>query len=257
MRIKIKFTQKSMVLIPWDYQYAIQAWIYKVIDNADSDLAILLHDHGYKYAGKSFKLFSFGQWEAPYEVESKVGMRLKTDHSTLTIGFLLPDVLKSFISGLFIDQSHTFFFKGLDPVEVYCYEVTILQPLDTFSDTKSYELTTGARISLKTENNKYPQYIGPEHPEYITQVVKNLVNKYQASLTQENQVNLEMIQMEVIRIGKTQTFNISKDKNLIQMKGYKYTFNLTAPEEIHNTLYYAGLGEECSLGLGWVEELTK
>ena len=48
-------------------------------------------------------------------------------------------------------------------------------------------------------------------------------------------------------------YNIRNDEHIIEMKAYSFRFSLDAPQIWHKTLYYAGAGEECSLGLGWVE----
>ena len=115
MRLKITFQHESGVFLPYDYQYAIQEWIYRTLASADTELAMRLHDIGYPYDGKSFKLFSFGQWTGfPYVRKKDEGMWLNTTHSELKISFVLPEQLSTFVSGLFKDQRHTFFFKGVN-----------------------------------------------------------------------------------------------------------------------------------------------
>ncbi len=86
MRLKITLEHDASIIVPWDYQYAIQQWIYQTISKADDTLATMLHDHGYGYEGKSFKLFSFGPWSCyPYDKIKDVGMRFRTSKSFLEI----------------------------------------------------------------------------------------------------------------------------------------------------------------------------
>lgn len=49
MRIKITFKLcgKKQVL-PFNYQYPVSAWIYKVLGRADKEFTRMLHDLGYK-----------------------------------------------------------------------------------------------------------------------------------------------------------------------------------------------------------------
>ncbi|MBK9566963.1 MAG: hypothetical protein IPO37_17875 [Saprospiraceae bacterium] len=67
----------------------------------------VLHDHGYVYEGKSFKLFSFGPWRSyPYDKIKDMGMKFRTSKPFLET-LVLPSVLSTFVSGLFQDQKHT------------------------------------------------------------------------------------------------------------------------------------------------------
>lgn len=249
---------QSGIIIPWDYQYAIQQWIYQTISNADDALATMLHDHGYTYEGKSFKLFSFGPWHSfPYDKIKNAGIKFRSDKSFIEISFVLPDVLSTFVSGLFQNQQHTFYFKGNIAIPVVTTQIAIL-PEPYFADgTLQYSLKTGARISVKVEGMHNPQYVGPDHEDYDYLFIQNLVNKHRSSLLYTGEPTQEYtIGMQVFDPVKTQMVTVPKDGNEIKMKGYKFGFELNAPAEIHRTLYYAGAGEECSVGMGWVEILA-
>lgn len=255
MRIKITFEHKKGVFIPFDYQYAIQQWIYQVLSAADKDLATHLHDSGYTFEGKSFKLFSFGQWTCfPYTPVPKKGMWFNHTQSSLMVSFLLPEQISTFVSGLFKDQSHTFYFKGEKAVPVITSHIEIM-PEPIFSDgMATYKIITGARISVGQDGQEYPQYKGPEHEDYDFLFIQNLVNKHRSSLLYKGEPTKEYtIGMQLFDPIKTQMVTVPKEGNLIKMRGYKFGFELNAPAEIHRTLYYAGAGEECSLGMGWVE----
>ncbi|MBL0025296.1 MAG: hypothetical protein IPO98_09960 [Saprospiraceae bacterium] len=255
MRLKITFQHESGVFLPYDYQYAIQEWIYRTLASADTELAMRLHDIGYPYDGKSFKLFSFGQWTGfPYVRKKDEGMWLNTTHSELKISFVLPEQLSTFVSGLFKDQRHTFFFKGGASIPVLTSQIEIL-PEPTFDDgTATYKIVTGARISVGAEGHEHPQYKGPEHKDYDYLFIQNLVNKHRSSLYHKGEETKEyVIGMQIFDPVKTQLVNVLKNGHFVNMRGYKFEFELTAPAEIHRTLYYAGAGEECSMGMGWVE----
>lgn len=255
MRLKITLEHDASIIVPWDYQYAIQQWIYQTISKADDTLATMLHDHGYGYEGKSFKLFSFGPWSCyPYDKIKDVGMRFRTSQSFLEISFVLPSVLSTFVSGLFQDQKHTFYFKGNITIPVVTSQIEIL-PEPIFSDgLATYKIITGARISVGEEGHEHAHYKGPDDENYDFLFIQNLVNKHRSSLLYKGEPTQEyIIGMQIFDPVKTQMFTVPKDGNLIKMKGYKFGFELNAPAEIHRTLYYAGAGEECSLGMGWVE----
>lgn len=255
MRIKINFHHKSGIIVPWDYQYAIQQWIYQTISKGDDTLASMLHDRGYVYEGKTFKLFSFGPWRSyPFKPMPGEGIKFSASTSQIEISFLLPSVLSSFVSGLFQDQKHTFYFKGNVKIPVATSQIEIL-PEPTFSDgLATYKITTGARISVGEKGQEHAQYKGPDDEDYDILFIQNLVNKHRSSLLYKGEITKEYtIGMQVFDPIKTQKVNVPKNGNLTEMIGYKFRFELNAPAEIHRTLYYAGAGEECSVGMGWVE----
>lgn len=257
MRIQITFNHNKGVFIPFDYQHAVQQWIYKVLSNADKELATQLHDIGYRFEGKSFKLFNFGQWTCfPFKPIATEGMWFNNTHSGIVVSFLLPEQLSTFVSGLFRDQYHTFYFKGGKSISVTTHQIEILPEPTFFDGLAKYKIITGARVSIGEEGKEHPQYIGPDHEEYTIHFIQNLVNKNRSSLLYKGKPTKEyIIDMQVFDPVKTQLFTISKDGNSIKMKGYKFGFELHAPAEIHRTLYYAGAGEGCSMGMGWVEKV--
>jgi CRISPR-associated endoribonuclease Cas6 len=259
MRLKITFQHDQGILLPWDYQYAVQQWVYKILEAADRDLATHLHDIGYVYEGKSFKLFNFGPWTCfPYKPNGNKGIWFNNPNSSLSVSFLLPEQLSTFVSGLFKDQSHTFYFKGKISIPISTVQIELLPEPTFVNGLVRYQLVTGARISVHKPDHAHAQYIGPEHEDYDYYFVQNLVNKHRSSLLYKGEADKEYtISMQVFEPIKTQKINVPKDGKVIEMKGYKFGFELNAPAEIHRTLYYAGAGEECSLGMGWVERETK
>jgi CRISPR-associated endoribonuclease Cas6 len=259
MRLKITFQHKSGVFLPYDYQYAVQQWIYQTIANADTTIATRLHDIGYPYEGKSFKLFSFGQWRGvPFKPKLHEGFWIHHHQSDIMVSFVLPEQLATFVSGLFKDQSHTFYFKGGISIAVVTGQIEILQEPKFQQGTYRYKIVTGARISIGEEGKKRPQYKGPDYDDYEHLFIQNLVHKHRASLYYKgDETNEYKIGMSIFDPVKTQMFNVPKENNTITMRGYKFDFELTAPAEIHKTLYFAGAGEECSMGMGWVEMIDK
>lgn len=60
MRFKVTFNiNAGRKHLPFNYQYYISAWIYKVIGSADKDFADFLHNEGFRDGNKKFKLFNF------------------------------------------------------------------------------------------------------------------------------------------------------------------------------------------------------
>ncbi|MDR0547602.1 MAG: hypothetical protein LBG77_08535 [Dysgonamonadaceae bacterium] len=47
--------------LPLNYQYELNAFIYRAIAQADSEYAGWLHENGFRLNGRSFKLFTFSR----------------------------------------------------------------------------------------------------------------------------------------------------------------------------------------------------
>lgn len=259
MRIKVVFEHQKNVLLPWDYQYAVQEWIYRTLSLADEALSGKLHDIGYNFEGKYYKLFGFSPWIGmPYKTLGREGMRLMTDHSIITISFLFPDVLAAFVTGLFMDQSHTFYFTKSQKIPVQVRTVELESAPDFKDGNQRYSIKTGAKLSIRQENQMHPTYIGPDEESYSGRFIKNLMNKLSASMFQSEVIEGDKnAAFRVLSNYKSQKINIPKDGKIIEMVGYKFDFELDANAALHRTLYYAGAGEECSMGMGWVEVLEK
>ncbi|MBK9150369.1 MAG: hypothetical protein IPM26_04945 [Saprospiraceae bacterium] len=257
MRLRITLEHKAGIILPWDYQYPVQEWIYRTLSKADTVLATMLHDAGYEWTGKGFKLFAFGRWTSmPYKAMGNTGMKLLAGQSQITVSFLLPEVLSAFVSGLFQGQSHVFYFRGATPLAIQVVGVEI-ESLPAFTDGSTrYSLLSGARISLNVEGRPQPLYVGPDYPQYADRILRNLLHKHNASCTEAERIGeAKDSSFNCISEVKTQKVNLVKDGNLIEMIGYKYNFELTAPAALHRVAYLAGVGEECSLGMGWVERM--
>jgi CRISPR-associated endoribonuclease Cas6 len=258
MRLRIQFKHPSKIILPWDYQYPVQEWIYRTISAADQELSAMVHDQGYAHAGKkAFKLFSFGRWDGkPFTPIGRKGMKLYSDTSFIDISFLLPEALTAFVSGLFLNQEHTFYFEGRYSIPVVTVGVEVLTGPAFKNGPMEYSVQTGVRISVGEEGKEHPQYVGPEYEGYELRFLRNLLNKYEAApLPAKRELSLDEMQLLIHPDISSQMFNIYKNQQWTKMKGYKYDFMLDASESIHRTLYYAGAGEECSMGMGWVERI--
>jgi len=254
MRIKIILQHQPKIILPFDYQYAVQAWIYKVLAKANEELAKQLHDHGYAVEGKTFKLFCFSPWNGyPYKIIPGKGIQLQGDSSELQVSFLIPENMQTFVAGLFQKMEHTFYFKGNHVIETYINHIEILQNPQWRDGLQNYTLRSGARISKKLLDHEHPQYLMPTDDGYCDQFLQNIKHKLQATGT----LIPEYIKptLHITSDFKPHKYNIPKADELIEMKTASFSFSLDAPREWHHALYYAGAGEECSLGLGWAERL--
>ena len=198
MRFSLTLNGQQGALIPINYQYPLSAVIYRILEAADSNYARFLHDTGYRQqeGQKSFKLFTFSDIRVPFSIKGD-RLQLKAPEAAVTVSFHLPRAAENFIRGLFMNQqieiadkrSRAFFNisqvealpSGLSGEEV---QELLLQPLSPVICGK------------KNERSNY-DFLPPEHPEFISQLMYNWKEKYR-TIYGDAETGFEDADMEVV-----------------------------------------------------------
>jgi len=253
MRIKLSLNRTTKQrMLPMDYQYYISAWIYKVLKQADKDFAEFLHEKGYGTQGKLYKLFCFSRlnFGKPTLWKEKKLFEIKLHTIELIISFDVPEIATHFIEGLFMN--HGFYlgdkFNGID------FQVSGLEvlPEPSFSETMNYRLQTPWVVSYRIEGQKNAQYLRPEHELFNKLSKKHLIEKYKA--TRNVEIDEAKLVFEALLKYKRSGFLIKKDTpKESRVIGNIFSFSLTAPVELHQMIWNAGVSEKSSSGFGWLE----
>ncbi|MDE1191534.1 MAG: CRISPR-associated endoribonuclease Cas6 [Arachidicoccus sp.] len=181
MRFRLKlFALNFPAILPLNYQYPLSAVVYKILQQADSDYAYFLHETGYRRSGnslKTFKLFTFSDIKTPFKIQGD-RMHMLTPEAEVIVSFHLPQAAEVFIKGLFLNQeieiadrkSRTKF--RISQVESAPLGLSkeplqeiVLQPLSLI-------------VSSKPNENGYYDFLAPEHPDFIPQLMYNWQSKY-------------------------------------------------------------------------------
>jgi CRISPR-associated endoribonuclease Cas6 len=264
MRFEIKFrlSGKKQVL-PFNYQYPLSSWIYRVLDQADSDFAAFLHEQGYRLENlKTFKLFTFSNLRFPRHTYKAIPksdrMELWARNAWLTVAFQLPQPAGKFIVGLFQRQT-ALIGDRISQIEM---EVESIEALKTdLPDKKSLKIKclSPVVVAFNEEGKKYETYISPEHLQYKALFLKNLLDKYQAVCLQKG-INYKEIQTNELDF-KCLTKEPKSRKQTIkahtaaetEVRGFLFNFELTAPKELIEIGLNSGFGSMNALGFGFCE----
>ncbi|MEX2233179.1 MAG: hypothetical protein WD824_13535 [Cyclobacteriaceae bacterium] len=104
MELLLKLNRMHGNALPVNYQYPLSSWIYKVISQADEEYSVFLHEKGFAFESRKFKMFTFSQLNLrPYEISGNE-IRLLGKEASLIVRFLVDSSLEHFIKGLFMDQ---------------------------------------------------------------------------------------------------------------------------------------------------------
>ena len=61
-KITLAISKKGSI-IPFSYQYPMSCWIYNLIRQSDNQFSDFIHNKGYEFENKHFKMFSFSNLE--------------------------------------------------------------------------------------------------------------------------------------------------------------------------------------------------
>lgn len=251
MRLKLTIDHLSKQKLPINYQYLVSSWIYRTLYKNDAGFANWLHEQGYTLNRKKFKHFCFSMLKPKqYKIHNKEQVfELVESPTELIIAFNIAKGGKKMIEALFQDNlielksGEYFNFLGM-------VKQVSLEKSPMFSEKMTYKAKTPICVSVGSEDSKYAQYLHPTDERFADAFVRNLVDKANAYLGEEK-FQPKDVQFKL----KTEK---PKDKlwkiKGIEIKGYLFDFELTAPQELQEIGYYAGFGTQNSaLGMGFCE----
>jgi CRISPR-associated endoribonuclease Cas6 len=255
MRFKITFNRSGgSRMLPVDYQYYISAWIYRVIGKADHEFALFLHQHGYRDGKKKFKLFCYSPLDIGEYVlwKAKALFEVRDNQLTLFVSFAVPEAAEKFIMGLFTDQKAYLGdrFNGLDLSVVQVERL----PDPEISRIMIYKSVSPVVVSVQGEQDMYARYLSPDDVSYPELLKSNLEQKWKTLQEAVPLSGIETWEWEKrgeirSKLVTIRTFTPQESK----VRGFLYSFSLTAPVEFHHLILSAGIGEKNSVGFGWVD----
>lgn len=238
MRLTFRFTKEGVLRLPLFYNHLIQGMIY---DNLDQSLANDLHDKGFSYEKRSFKLFTFSRILGRYRlIDDKIEI---ISPFRLVVSSPVEEILRSLAENLVRKSEINFGSDSafLEAVNVHFAPeisentvIRMLSPVTTYST-----LTAG-------DGKKKTYYYNPYEKEFSELIRRNLVKKYVAIYEKEPRSK----EFEITPVGVKQ-----KDEKIIKYKGFIIKawmgkFRIRGNPELIKLAYDTGLGSKNSQGFG-------
>ena len=198
MRLKLTLACRPNGVLSFNYHYALQAVIYKILQRADPVFSKWLHEKGYALSGnKRFKLFTFSDLYGFYKPNFQdQTLQFQTTSVEWLISFCVDTAMEKFITGLFQSQQLTV----VTPKGRIDFTVENLEIMEspTLLETMRFRAMMPICISENQEGRPQAKYLAPDEPNYTTLFLSNLANKYHASTG-----NTEGYQKKAISLCKT------------------------------------------------------
>lgn len=239
MHIKINFISNRDIILPIHYNHIIQGFIYK---NIDRQLAEFLHDCGYIYKDRNFKLFTFSR------ILEKGDRISNIFNFNKNISFIVSSPIDVFCRSLansilqnddlLLGQNHV----KADQIQIKNNivdreEITVrtLSPIVAYSTL------------FRADGSKYTCYFMPGEPDYERIISDNSVKKYNA-FNNTNEVFEKGISIRPLGSIRQNLINY---KNFI-IKGVSGKFLLSGDKQLLQMALDAGLGSKNAQGFGYI-----
>lgn len=245
MRLTIEFSSNQLIYLPISYNEIIQGFIYANITS--EELKNFIHDKGYEYNNKKFKLFTFSRLDGDYSIDLKNKIIIFHNKVTLKISSILPEFIKDIMNTLLM-KSHARFGKQkvlVNSVFIESDEIEEKMTVKTLSPIVVYS-------TISSEKRKFTYYYHPKEQDFKNLIKKNLIDKYRARYKENinGDFNLKLIKM------LSNKEEIVYYKNFL-IKGYNGVFEISGDYNLLKIAYDSGLGAKNAQGFGMIEKVNK
>lgn len=247
--------------IPFNYQYLLTGWLYRVLADADQAYTQFLHEHGYRAGRKTFRLFTFSDLRMHgYEVRPREGCFLLTSPVIdWTLSFYVDQAAEAFIMGLFQDQHLTLVNRHFrTELTVERVETLPLPPLANVLTLR----TLSPIVVAEKDDTGMDQYLHPYNDAFGPLLLGNLIDKYRSTRTDTESAvyvpDLKNFSYEPLtkpdRLRPRLVTIKEGSPQATKVRGwYGLDFRLTGPAEVLEVGFLAGLGRYNAEGFGCVE----
>ncbi len=243
MRLKLELSSDSKIELPIHYNLTIQGMLYKYLPPSLSEF---LHDIGFFYKGRSFKLYTFSRIFSPrYNVHPDKKRYIFDSPISIYISSAVQNITKR-IGESFLKKSKIILGKN----QLYLNSIEILNPPEIKHATikiKTLSPITAYRTFQKENGKNFYRYYHPNEEEFNDLLKENIRKKYEI-ITEKELVDFEFRIQPIKPPRKV----LIKYKNFI-IEGYDGVFVIHTDPEVFSVIFDAGLGAKNSQGFGMIE----
>lgn len=243
MKLKITLASDSRFLIKMEYKSALQAIVYSMLDEK---FAKWLHDKGFEYEKRSFKLFCFTRFHEEYRFINETQEFLYPQEVSFSISSPVYEILeqtaKNFALSTKFDIAGSKFIVSsieiLPPEKVESGKIRInaVEPVEVHSTL------------AKGDGSKKTYYYSPKEKEFSDLINKNLQKKWMSFFGEKCPYDIKIVPVNM----KYCRERVQNFKNKV-VKGWTGHFWLEGSSEILKFALDTGIGSSNSAGYGFIE----
>jgi len=227
----------NSLVLPLNYNKILQGFIYKNI--VDRDLAEFVHDKGFTYGKRNYKMFTYSRLSGQYTIDKKTKKIIYQSPVQL--------VISSCYEEFFIDLSVSLLKKKIEiaGTEGYVSKMNIVME-EPKSSQKIKMLSPVTAYS--TLNNGRTIYYSPDNQNFKRIIKENIIKKYVAFFKQEP-LNMDF----EIECSKNKFNKVINNYDGFIIEGWMGSFLLKGNTNMIKLAYDTGIGGKNSQGFGCFE----
>jgi len=244
VRIKVTLFANDLIRLNFKYNLYIRNLIYTILPEGYSEF---LHNVGFKYEKRNFKLFTFSKVYGKYfnERDKKFKDELVFDSEIhFYIASPITKILQYIASSMVKRES---FKLGKNKLYLKSIEVYNIQSFDGDVTIKMLSPMTIRSTLYKKDGSRKTYYYTPYEEEFSRKMTENLRKKYYLVNGKLSDGNVE-----ITPVKNDREKVILGDKDYV-IKAWDGIYRLTGDPELISLSYDAGLGEKNSQGFGMWE----
>lgn len=235
MQLIIRHRLPQNLVLPINYNHILQAIIYKGV-SASADYSEFLHDSGFSYGSRSFKLFNFSLLQGKYDIVDKsISFRNEVFFEVRSPDIFMIRVLAESISKNGIDYGGL----HISDVEVFLFDETVED------NAVQIQMVSPLCVYTTDPDTKRTHFYSPMEPEFPQLVNENFVRKYSACYGKAPESGVAIEPHHIT----------DRDKFVTSYKGFYIsgwmgTYYLYGARKHLDFLFQSGLGTRNSQGFG-------
>lgn len=234
MEIKLFLTIEKSTPLPLNNNYLIQSMIYHLLKE-NSDVSTYIHDTGYQYLERKYKMFTFSSIIGRYHISGKE--IVFEDKIILKIRTIDQNIYQQLILSL-STREHIF----IGPLRCRISKVEYANRKLT---RQSYKIRMISPIVVHSTDNGKTYFYNPLEEEFEKRLNDNVKRKYQAyygrPLVEDFSIKCLNFSSKLKLVTRYKDFYITAWKGDYQLQG---------SSELLNFIYQVGLGEKNAMGFG-------
>lgn len=235
MQLLIRHELQEKLILPLNYHHILQAIIYRNL-NSSKGYDEFLHDEGYFYGSRNFKMFTFSLLQGKYDiVDRNIVFRKEVFFEVRSPDIFMIKMLADNISRNGIDYGE----RHIDAVEVLLGDETVEESEILVKMVSPVTVYTTIQETGKT------YFHSPDEPEFARLVNENFIRKYIACYGAQPEGD---VLLRPVDVGSRDKY-VTNYKNFY-ISGWMGTYCLNGQRKYLDFLFQAGLGNRNSQGFG-------
>ncbi|MDD2630496.1 MAG: CRISPR-associated endoribonuclease Cas6 [Limnochordia bacterium] len=249
MQIKLTLRNEpsGLVWLPRANLHILQAFVYQLFSER---LACFLHNEGFPFEKRTFKLFTFSWLSGVEPIKIIKDMVVLRSPLTLHISSPLLHILQDAATGALTKDS-----VRLGNNELYCAGVEVIDQkvTDDAIVIRALSPITCYSTLRKEDGKPYTVFYEPIEQEFQQQIDQNLRKKHSICWPTQP-ISEQRVVLEPVDKPRRQIAVFSRETKM-PTKGWWGTFRVHGPRELLQVGVNAGFGSKNSSGWGCVEVL--